>query len=144
MIQRWQSVLLLIISILFGLEFVFGFATNESNTTQIFSDGLFNVHDHIGLTIITVLGAILSIAAIFLYNNRSLQMKVGYSVILMAIVLPIFAGYVFNSQIPDIANSTHTYEIGTFLPIGVIIVGAIAIKLIKKDDKLVQSMDRLR
>jgi hypothetical protein len=145
MIQRLQSIFFLLTGLCFGGEYLTEFATTPVSTAGIFSDMVFNVHDHIGLQILAGLGALLSIIAIFLYKNRENQIKLGYFIALVAIVLPAVAVLIFinqKDQIGDISSINQSF--GLYLPLGMILFSAMAVKYIKKDQNLVQSMDRLR
>ena len=78
MIQRIQSVFLLLASISFFLLFALDFLTSKEPVAELMGDKVFDIQDNIGLTIITALGGIVAFANIFLFNNRKLQVKLGY------------------------------------------------------------------
>ncbi len=146
MIQRIQSIFLLLASLAFFSLFSnpMSFATSEAtvnatNTSSVLADGIFNIQDNIGLIILTVLGGVLALIAIFLFNNRSLQMKISNFSILVALSTVGFLGFLISKE-------TTTFEMGFGLaaPILAIIFSALATRFIKKDDKVVKSMDRLR
>jgi len=145
MIQRVQSLLLLGAGICFGLLFLVPFAISEIPIPHIFDDQVYNVSDHVLLLILTVVGIVLSIGAIFLYQNRPLQLTLTKVNIVVSILLPILAILlVFN-------EGTYTSEAekindgwGIFLPVLSLVLSVFAIRNINKDEKLVRSMDRLR
>jgi hypothetical protein len=83
--------------------------------------------------------------AIFVFKNRPLQLKLGYVVISLAILLPLAAFHLFTNQAPMMDATVQVEDqAGVFLPGGAIIFTALANYFIRKDDKLVKSMDRLR
>jgi hypothetical protein len=145
MIQRIQSVFLLIAGLFFGGEFILPFATSNKPIPQYLSDLVYNIHDHPVLLTITILGIVVSLAAIFLYNNRSLQLKLTYLIIIFSIFLPLVAFLlIYNEGTAMAADAVIDDNFGAFLPIGSLIFAVLASRAIRKDDKLVKSMDRLR
>lgn len=88
--------------------------------------------------------ACLSLIAIFLFKNRPLQSKV----VLISILLSIAAIALEVWQIEKYKSSATitkgTYEFGGLLPIVMTILLILAARGIRKDEKLVKSLDRLR
>ena len=138
-IQRIQSVYLLLASFLGGSLFTIPFAIAPQEQEGIFFDGLFNIHDHIALIVLCVLIIILSLVAIFLFNNRKLQMQMGKLNIVVTLGLLLFVGYLYYT-VKDIAMISG----GILVPFVVIIFLFLANKNIMKDDKLVRDSNRLR
>ena len=89
MIQRIQSLLLLASAVIFGLLFQFPLATSEQPSVQFLSDSVFNIMDHVALLGLTIVGILLSLTAIFLFRKRSVQVRLGYFIIVVAILLPL-------------------------------------------------------
>ncbi len=132
-------------SIAFFLLFALNFATSQKPIAQLLGDQVYNINDNIGLTIIAVLGGALALLNIFLFNNRKLQIKLGYIIILICIALPLFAGYLMYSEGAVFGKGLDiSYGVGLAMPILAIVFTILANKFIKKDDKLVRSADRLR
>ena len=100
------------------------------------------VLDHPALIGLAGLGAILSLVALFMYQHRKNQIKTGYVLTTLAILLPIVALLLMMSDPAE--ESTIKDHVGAYLPIGMILFSALAIRFTKKDEKLVKSMDRLR
>ena len=77
MIQRIQSIYLLLATGAFGGQFVLPYlftdANNPATTLPAMADGILNPFDNFGLLGLTALVVILSFAAIFLYKNFELQ-----------------------------------------------------------------------
>ena len=145
MIQRIQSLFLLLASGAFFSEFAFPFAHSEVAGSGFLSDQEFTVQDHPVLLSLAILGGIIALAAIFQFNNRSRQMILSRLSIVFGILLPLVAFLLVYME-PDKQGDLAVYNdgIGLYLPLVAIICSILAIRFIKKDDKLVKSMDRLR
>ena len=145
MIQRLQSIFYLLTSGAFFSEFALPFATSNMSTSRFFEDLVYNIQDHVVLLVLTCLGGILALVNIFLYNNRPLQIRLGYLLIILAILLPVVAALLVLSD-GSAMNSGEviTEKAGIFMPIVAVITSVLANRFVKKDENLVQSMDRLR
>ena len=154
MIQRIQSIFLLLCSACFAVLFLHGtpFITLEGDQASIQSinnamlnDGIFDISDHLLLFIITIIGAVLSFVCIFLFKNRSIQIKLTRLAIVLAIILLILCIILFVQGYDAINVGTEVIvDYGILLPIGAVIFGGLAAYYIGKDSRLVKSMDRLR
>ena len=142
MIQRLQSIFLLLSSLFFGSQFFTAFASTTKAIQGIFSDLTYSIHDNPILLGLVGLGALISLAAIFLYNNRNLQLKLTYTSVALALIFPITAAALYYLQLGESTSITPSLSLGSFTPLGSIIFGALAGRNIKKDQKLVSSMDR--
>lgn len=130
---------------LFSL-FAIPFATSEQADAALFADKVYNLFDNPLLIGLTSLAGLIALINIFLFKNRSLQMKLDYLVITLSILLTVLAiFFVFKSAEQD-ATSIEIQEnyFGLAMPLVAIIFAALANRFIKKDSKLVKSMDRLR
>jgi hypothetical protein len=145
MIQRIQSIFLLLTSISFFCLFLVPFATSTVAIPQFFNDLVYNVSDHPILIGLTVIGGLISLAAIFLFNNRVLQLKMSYVTTVVGILLPllvillVYNEGTFTTQADKIED-----KMGIYLPIFSIIFSILAARNIKKDENTVRDMDRLR
>ncbi len=154
MIQRIQSVFLLLAAIAIALLFtnfmafvsIFGDATALKAADQaMLADGVFEVNDHIILLALTCLCIGVPVIAIFLFNNRPLQMKLSRLVVAMLVMLLALSIVLFVRDYNLLAEGTEvTVEYGYVAPVVAIILMALALRAIKKDEKLVRSADRLR
>lgn len=160
MIQRPQTLLLALTGLLY-IGMAFGpiwslhiepssIALNSSNailsntlgaTTQVEKQV-----STIYLLAVCAAGFILSIVCIFLFKNRPLQAKL--SALSMALVTT-FVGLTVFVAIPKckeviMNNAEGQYQWAFYLSIGVIISNFIANRLIRKDEALVKSVDRIR
>ncbi|MFZ1526878.1 MAG: DUF4293 domain-containing protein, partial [Saprospiraceae bacterium] len=105
----------------------------------------YNIQDSPLLIGLSVLGCLVSIIAIFLFNNRVLQMRLSYVVTVVSILLPLLAMLLIYNEgtITNKANQIND-EIGIYLPLIGLIFSILAARYIKKDEDTVRSMDRLR
>ena len=87
--------------------------------------------------------AVLAIFTIFLYKKRKLQVKIGY-VMLLLIVLTYALYFIFNRQQFPVAELIQRLPFTFIFPLIAGILVYLAIYRIKKDEKLVRSLDRLR
>ena len=93
--------------------------------------------------VILGLSTTLSLLSIVSYKKRQNQFVIGrLNIILNLILLGLFVYRSLNVSGETIAVSEK--GIGMFLPIGAIVLLALANKAIKKDEDLVKSVDRLR
>ncbi len=144
MIQRIQSIWLLLSAIGFGLNFVPSLFLLKTKTAGegVLADQMVQVTEH-NLTLIGSIAAIvLILIAIFLYANRPLQLIVSNLGSICFIVTALGgAAWLCQSQgkFEEI-----TPGIGFFSGFLGIICIWLATRAIKNDEKLVKSMDRLR
>jgi hypothetical protein len=139
MIQRIQSIFLLLASLSGGALFILPFASAPKTTDGIFADGLFNIHDNIGLLILTALVAVIALVSIFLFNNRKLQMNVGKLNLVLSLALMSWAAYLFFTMM-----ATAAFGVGLVMPVVLMIMTVLANRNILKDERLVRSADRIR
>ncbi len=144
MIQRLQSIFLLLSAGFFGSNFFTSFATASQSVQGIFSDLKYNIFDNPLLIGMVGLGALISLISIFLYNKRKLQLRLTYIAVTIAILMPIIAVLVYYNEMSGLEHVAINDQAGLYLPLGSIIFGGLAGRYIKKDEKLVSSMDRLR
>ena len=149
MIQRIQSLYLLIasgaFSSLFALPFLTTTSNNAATTVPQMADGSLNLFDNIGLMGLTVLTTAIALASIFLYKNRNLQGKIAGLGILTGALLLILAAIAtqgVRSAIPS--DGTVQFGLGWGAPVVGAVLLWLASRAIQKDERLVRSMDRLR
>ncbi|GHT15187.1 membrane protein [Bacteroidia bacterium] len=83
--------------------------------------------------------AILALTAIFLFKNRKRQILLGY-IILLALLLDYVAFFVWKFDPAVFASGIVTF----LIPFVAGVFDFLAIRGIRKDEKLVRSLDRLR
>ncbi len=145
MIQRIQSIFLILAAASFFALFYMPFASSDQVAAGVLNDQIYSVEDHILLGALCILGGLLSLVAIFLYKNRPLQLRLGYFVMVFAVLIIITAVMVFLNESQGIDSKVNISEgFGIGMPILTIILVALANRFIKKDQNLIKSMDRLR
>jgi len=143
MIQRIQSIFLLLASLFFFGEFAFPLFKSTATSSGFFADAAYTIQDHPALLGITIAGGVICLLTIFLFNNRPLQQKLVYLSLALCIALIVVAIILGMSDNADLFNSASIF-VGSFLPIGAMIMLMLSLRGIGKDEKLVKSMDRLR
>ena len=147
MIQRKQTLFLLVVTILAGILFFLPFQklTNGENSwpvclmpgcsTEINSNIYYPM-------ILNSMVFVLSIIVIFLFKKRILQFKLTNIIILFNVmILGLF--FLLDFVVLE-AGRTISYEVGSFLPVISIVFAYMASHFIKKDEQLVRSADRIR
>lgn len=141
MIQRIQSIYLLIVAILSGgLIFVFNLWTEAE--TKVFALDLFSSESILEKLIPAFyLGsALLALYTIFAFKNRQTQFVLGRLIMLINLFLLGILIYV-SLNLP---GEESEKGIGMFIPVVAILFSVMANRAIKKDEDLVKSVDRLR
>ncbi|MFT6333650.1 MAG: hypothetical protein ACI86M_001725 [Saprospiraceae bacterium] len=145
MIQRVQSIFLLLASITFFLQFVFNFATSDKSSPGFLEDKIYNILDNPVLLGLTILGGAVALISIFLFRNRPLQLRLSYLVIVLSILLPLVAMLLIFNEPTGLSKGVEINEgLAIYLPIIGLVTTILATRFINKDNKLVKSMDRLR
>ena len=147
MIQRIQSVYLLISTILIGLLFLLPFAEIAKdgaiylfNFKGVLLDGVVKTNG-LAVPILLVMIIALNVLAIFSYSNRGKQVKLVWGAMLMlAVLLVLFVYFTYLS----FSGAQISFKLGAVLPLISIILNYLAIRAINKDDALIRSIDRIR
>ena len=130
MIQRIQSLFLFAAGAgCFGLLFlpIEGSAALSTDLTSLFAAGI---------------GGLSYWGAILLFKNRAAQIKLSTLGIIISLII---LGLQFISGSIGLSNIAEASQpVARLLPIVAILLGYAAIHFIRKDEKLVKSMDRLR
>lgn len=157
MIQRIQSLFLAVAAIAAILMFFFPVADFYSETLgnyKLLATGLKymdpdpKIHASVlfALPLLTlVLGSAgLSLVTLFLYKNRSLQIRLLAFNILITIVLVIVVLLFYMNSVQKLTGIPPAYEFGAFCPLISLLFLILANRYIRKDENLVRSADRLR
>lgn len=152
MIQRIQSVFLLLVCVLMTIT-IFSPLLLITNSEYVLNLNCFGVlslknpdiaYFTWGIVSIAGLGALVAFINIFLFKKRKLQMKIG-TVTSLLIILFYITVYVYFSSFASKYEYTYlNIQYGIILPIIALIFNILAILNIKKDEKLVRSLDRIR
>lgn len=155
MIQRIQSVYLLLASIALFALFMFPIAHDvliENLPKTIKITGVYQIVDgqqvqtlsFLVLTIVSVIIALLPLVIIFLYKERKKQVAFCYGLILVIIGYSFWVAQTIKSVSVDASIGADNYSIGALLPSVAVLMAILAVKSIRKDEKLIRSADRLR
>lgn len=86
----------------------------------------------------------LALASIFLFKNRSLQLKLAILGIILSIGSIVLEVYYIEQFKINSAITSGTYQWGGLLPMAMTIFFFLAAKGVHRDQKLIKSLDRLR
>jgi hypothetical protein len=138
MIQRIQSIWLLLASVFTATTFRFPFANGDWVKDTLSTSVPLDARTTIWLSIIVVLTGIVSFVNIFLFDNRKLQLKLCY----LGIFLSVIMLTLFFLEMQNYSNSV--IALWCIFHFAVLACWILAARGIYKDNKLIKSMDRLR
>ena len=141
MIQRLQSVWLLLAAAaaFCSLQFSF-YSGNMIAANQAKSFAVLNAQSNLLLLILSAGAGIASLISIFLYKNRKTQLRI----VLVTLLVSIINLVLFFTQTKKFVPGEGNYNLTAIFAIVVPIFLILAMRGIKKDEKLVKSLDRLR
>ena len=160
MIQRIQTLLLMAIPMLLGImQFIplwskvdpltlhrytlYAWKLQVADPSQhlVTTSGM----PYLSLGMLALVISILAIYTIWRYDNRSLQIQLSSISMLLATVLMGMIVY-FCTKSPRLQLSaiTGTYQLGFYIPALVVLCNLLAKHFIQKDEKFIQSTNRLR
>ncbi|HJW29813.1 MAG TPA: DUF4293 family protein, partial [Saprospiraceae bacterium] len=120
-------------------------AGSSTVISPFFGDQRYDLYDHPAMMTNVILGILVAIITIFLYKNRKLQIIGAVIMILQAITFPGVAYGMLLAFTPQVLASSNLHlQPGFFITLLVIPLALLAIAGIRKDNKLIKSMDRLR
>lgn len=138
MIQRIQSVWLLLASIFDAITFRFPFYIGDWKKDTVPDLVDLNAERTPVLTIVSVLIGMLAFVTIFFFNNRKLQLRLTYAGILIsAVLLLLYFLEIGNFNRGEMALWSLFY-------FAVLLFYLLAARGIRSDQKLIKSLDRLR
>jgi hypothetical protein len=136
MIQRIQSVWLLLVTIFAFLTFKLPFyiGTNASNIASF----ELTAKGTLLLTIVTSLVATVAFVAIFFFNKRMLQVRLSA----LGVLLELLVLFLYYREIKTFTSGA--LALWSILHFAILLFFFLAAKGISKDEKLVKDSDRLR
>ncbi len=147
MIQRIQSVYILIATVLTGLLFLLPFAEIAKdgaiylfNFKGVLLDGVVKTNGLV-VPVLLVMIIALNLLAVFSYSNRGKQIKLVWGAVLMLVVLLV--AFVYFTYL-SFSGAQIGFKPGAVLPLIAIILDYLAIRAIDKDEALIRSIDRIR
>ena len=143
MIQRKQSVYLFLAALMNAGVFYFDLYQYHLLDTSTFTP--LRVNDHFPSLLLALLITLIPLIIIFLFKNRKLQIRL--SLISLIAIISFIAIMLWRvNGLGKMTPPPHdgSYWIGSVLPVISLVFVFLAIISIRKDDKLVKSVDRLR
>jgi hypothetical protein len=138
MIQRIQSLWLLLAAVFDAITFRFPFYNGDWLKDTIPASIDLDADTTTIIAIITVLTGALAFAAIFLFGNRKMQLKLSIVGLLFAVGLLV--AYFLEMQ----NFSSGAIALSCIFHFAIAAFYILAIKGIREDEKLIKSLDRLR
>jgi hypothetical protein len=138
MIQRQQTLWLLLSALAALLSFMFPFVTGKGLKDGLPVDVTLTAGSNFLLLILTGASLVLAMATIFLYKDRKLQIKLT----LVGMVLTIGIIILYIMQMNKLNSAT--LALFCILPFAGLIGYFMAFRNIRKDEKLIKSLDKLR
>ena len=156
MIQRIQSIFLLIVVILSAVLFFVPVA-ELAGINVLYVQSIIKVCDTAEagscinptyyIAALNGLVGLIALITIFLFTNRKRQMLLGNLNMLLIIAMIVLVFYTIDKNTGSIKSGVElmaVYKIGAYLPVLMLIFTFLANRFIKKDEELVRSADRIR
>lgn len=138
MIQRQQTLWLILSTLAAILSFSFPFATGQILKDNVAVFHSVDASSHFLLLVLTGISIVVSGATIFLFKDRKLQMRLCLLGLLVGAGIMIF----FILQMNKLEKAT--LALYSVLPVLSIVGYFMAYRNILKDEKLVRSLDKIR
>lgn len=138
MIQRRQTLWLLLATVAALLSFMFPFVTGKESIKNMLQDKVVDAASDFFLLILTGGSIVLSGVTIFLFKDRKLQMRLCLLGVLISLL--IIARYIMLMN----KLSNTTLALYAVLPFVFLTSYFLAFRDIRKDEKLVKNLDKLR
>ena len=142
MIQRIQTIYLLIGTILAGVFLVLPLFS-QSVLKKAVDLKQFVAPDYLPLLVAGIVLILLQVAGILSFKNRAGQIKVIWGALITNIILVAILGFWYTQLNSELVGKL-SLNFGAALPIISLVLNFMALLAVKKDDKLVKSLDRLR
>jgi amino acid transporter len=156
MIQRKQTIFLLLVIIASAISFFFPLAefigVKDSiilfvqKAHSLVPDSPFNQNGYFSLPLLSATGFVIlfSLIAIFSYKNRKSQLQVIKVCILVEIIMIGLFFFYYVSSLEKLTGGTAEYKTAVFMPLISLVFLVLAYRGVLQDEKLIRSADRLR
>ena len=138
MIQRIQTLWLLLAAVFDAITFRFPFYNGDWTKDTIPTPIDLDADTTTSLLLITIVTGALAFAAIFLFGNRKLQLKLAIVGLLLAIGMLV----VYFLEMQNFTSGTIALSCVFHFAVAALYI--MAIRGIRNDEKLIKSLDRLR
>jgi ABC-type uncharacterized transport system permease subunit len=140
MIQRIQSVWLLLAAAAAFCSLQFSFYSGYLIADQVKSLVSITAQSNLLLLILTAGVGLACFFAVFMFKNRKLQLRILTATLIISIVNLVLSFLQTQKFVPGQSN----YNLGAVFPFLVPILIIMAIRGVRRDERLVKSLDRLR
>ena len=137
MLQRIQSIWLLLAGVAAMLTIQLPFYSGIQDPTIPYNE-LNGVTGGIGLLLVTITIAVIAFVTIFLYKNRTTQLRLC----VVAIIMESLLIFLYYRQITIYTKGT--FALTSILHMCILLFFVLAARSINKDEKLIKDSDRLR
>lgn len=150
MLQRIQTVYLLLASICMVVSLLTSLAifSFDSEIVRFEAMGFYMNQEIIfptwGLFVIGNISAVLSVAIVFLYNKRMLQIRLAAMNIFVILGYYALIGFYIYKRNPELNSVFENIGVGIIMPFVAIILTYLAIRKIGADEALIRSLNRIR
>ena len=138
MIQRRQTLWLLLATITAVLSFMFPFVTGKEAIKNMQADKVIDAASDFFLLVLTGGSIILSTVTIFLFKDRKMQIRLCLLGLFLSVVIIVRYIMLMNKL------TNTTLALSAILPFIFLASYFLAFRDIRKDEKLVKSLDKLR
>lgn len=138
MIQRRQTLWLLLATIAAVLSFMFPFVTGKEAIKNMQADKVIDAASDFFLLVLTGGSIILSTVTIFLFKDRKMQIRLCLLGLFLSVVIIVRYIMLMNKL------TNTTLALYAILPFIFLASYFLAFRDIRKDEKLVKSLDKLR
>ena len=138
MIQRRQTLWLLLATITAVLSFMFPFVTGKEAIKNMQADKVIDAASDFFLLVLTGGSIILSTVTIFLFKDRKMQIRLCLLGLLLSVVIIVRYIMLMNKL------TNTTLALYAILPFIFLASYFLAFRDIRKEEKLVKSLDKLR
>jgi peptidoglycan/LPS O-acetylase OafA/YrhL len=155
MLQRIQTIWLFCATAAIFCLFLFPFiqfldldgtakAIKATGVYQNLNGKVVQTEPFIALTIATVVVGLIPFVIIFFYKNRKKQLSISYIAILLILAYSFWLVQTAKQEAGNMQLELQNYGIGVILPSLAILFIILALRGIRRDQKLIRSADRLR
>ena len=138
MIQRQQTLWLLLCTVAAVLSFMFPFVVGDEMQKNLPVRNSVNAGANFFLLILTGASVVLSTVTIFLFKNRKQQMQLCLIGLLLSVLLVVLYILKMNKLVKP------TLALSCILPFAVVAGYFMAFRCIRRDEKLIKTLDKLR
>jgi hypothetical protein len=156
MIQRVQSVYLLLVTVLMSFLLIRPYAEQTVTKDQVLTFRTYAIKINTGnnasavykttvpVIAMVLITSLLSFASIFFYNRRIIQIRlcIVNSILLVALLITMF--FYYSSTRGSLTVVYQTFKIPAIFPLLCIVFNLMAYKAIRHDELLVNSYNRMR